>query len=190
MKINKKIIIIISIILIVITVLGIFCLNFIKNMQIDKEKTLETMEMIKEQYKSFSPVVEEFTTKRANFYTMKEDKMYLESIQENSTEILNFMQEYETFVINIDSNNSYLKENCKRKYADNRVNNTCNLFKQGYEAVMNYYITDLKVYNEFVTSYNAWADENSEEIKLNSMSFSLYKDYIDYDQDGSYLGGK
>lgn len=190
MKSNKKFLIMAGIIFVVIILTIIFLWIFVKNIQEDRVQTLKTMENIKEKYKAFSPMVEEFTTKRASFYGMKEEKMYLESIEQNREEIINLMKEYESLVLKVHNDNNYLEENCKRKYSDNRVNNTCNLFKQGYEAVMNYYMTDLKVYNEFVESYNTWAKENENETSLDIISFSLYSNYIDYDQDGSYLGGK
>lgn len=187
---KKSKILIGCLIIVLLILLGIFIYNFVKNMEEDKKETLKTMEIIKEKYKTFSPMVEEFTKKRAAFYAMKDEKFYLENIEENQEEILNFMTEYENFVLNVHKQNDYLEKNCQRKYSDNRVNNTCNLFKQGYEAVMNYYMTDLKVYNEFVGSYNTWAKENNIENALDIKSFSLYTSYIDYDKDGSYLGGK
>ena len=91
----------------------------------------------------------------------------------------------------VHNSSEFLQKNCMRKYSNASTNNTCTLFKQGYEAVMNYYMTDIAMYNEFVSEYNTWLTENGVELEpLNKQQFSLYDSYIDYDQDGSYLGGK
>lgn len=190
MKKNKTIAIIISTVSILLILVSILTYHFVQNMREDKKQTLAIMEQIKEKYNEFSKMVESFTHKRADFYEMKENAMYLESMQENRADIEKFMSEYELVVLEIHNKNTYLQDNCQRRYSDHRVNNTCELFKQGYEAVMNYYITDLKVYNTIIESYNAWVTENGEEGFLNKITFSLYNDYIDYDNDGSYLGGK
>ena len=85
----------------------------------------------------------------------------------------------------------YLQENCDRKYSSASVNNTCDLFKQGYESVVNYYLTDIEMYNKFVDEYNNWLTTNGMTLEpLTKEELSLYNSYIDYDKDGSYLGGK
>ena len=187
----KKRIIIIGIVVLIIVGFIIGGAIFIKSFNEDKKKTLVIMEEIKVKYKEFSPLVESFSEARANFYTAKEDLFFLESIDDNREEIYALMSDYNNLVMNIHTSSSYLQENCSRKYSSSSVNNTCNLFKQGYEAVVNYYITDIGVYNSFVKEYNEWITENNLTIEpLSEEQFSLYESYIDYDKDGSYLGGK
>lgn len=187
---NKKLIkylIIVGIILIIIIV-GVVL--FIKDFNKDRKETLKVMEKIKTNYKSFSPLIDQFLEKRTNFYNLKEQLMLLEDVETKKMELLNTMTEYENLIIQIDNENKFLKKNCQIKYFDNSVNNTCDLFKQEYEAAMNYYITDINVYNNFVKEYNNWIDENNNGLeKLEKKELTLYKDYIDYDKDGSYLGG-
>lgn len=187
----KKKWIIISVIVLLITGLTIGGVIFIKEFNEDKKKTLAIMEEIKVKYKEFSPLVEGFSEARTNFYTAKEELFFLESIDGNREAINTMMTDYNNLVMNVHNSSTYLQENCNRKYASSSVNNTCNLFKQGYEAVMNYYITDIEVYNTLVKEYSTWITENSLTVEpLSEQQFSLYKDYIDYDKDGSYLGGK
>jgi len=187
----KKKVIMILIIILVILGLGFGGYIFVKNFTEDQKKTLEIMEKIKEEYKSFSPLVEGFSEARTNFYTAKEELFYLESINDNRGTISTMMTSYNDLVMNVHTSSTYLQENCAREYANASVNNTCNLFKQGYEAVMNYYITDIGVYNSIVTEYNTWLTENSLTFEpLTLQEFTLYESYIDYDKDGSYLGGK
>lgn len=187
----KKRIIIISIIIIIISVLVFGGYLFIKDFNEDKEKTLETMEKVKEEYKKFSPLVEKFSDARTNFYNTKEELFYLESINDNREQINTMMNYYNNIILEAHNTSKYLQENCVREYVSHSVNNTCNLFKQGYEAMMNYYKTDIELYNKMVTEYNNWLTENSYDIEpLTSLELTLHKNYIDYDNDGSYLGGK
>ena len=187
----KKRVIIISLIIIIISGLVFGGYLFIKDFNEDKEKTLETMNKIKEEYKKFSPLVEKFSDERTNFYNTKEELLFLESINDNREQINLMMADYNNVVLEAHNTSKYLQKNCKREYASHSVNNTCNLFKQGYEAIMNYYKTDIELYNKIVIDYNNWITENLYDIEpLTAIELTLHKDYIDYDNDGSYLGGK
>lgn len=187
----KKKVIIIAIIILIILGLALGGYIFVKNFTEDQKKTLEVMEKIKEEYKSFSPLVEKFSEARTNFHIAKEELFFLDSINDNKDTIITMMTSYNNLVMNVHTSSAYLQENCAREYANASVNNTCNLFKQGYEAVMNYYITDIGVYNSIATEYNAWLTENSLTFEpLTLQEFTLHENYIDYDKDGSYLGGK
>lgn len=186
----KKVIVIISIILIMLGI-GFGGYLFIKDFSEDQKRTLAIMEKIKSEYQEFSPIVEKFSESRTDFYTAKEELFFLESIEDNKEEINTMMTDYHTLVMEAHNSSTYLKENCFRKYANNSVNNTCNLFKQGYEAIMNYYITDIEVYNTIVTEHINWIEENSFNLEpLQPIEFTLYENYIDYDADGSFLGGE
>ena len=130
---NKKLIkylIIVGVILIIIIV-GVVL--FIKDFNKDRKETLKVMEKIKTNYKSFSPLIDQFLEKRTNFYNLKEQLMLLEDVETKKMELLNTMTEYENLIIQIDNENKFLKKNCQIKYFDNSVNNTCDLFKQEYE---------------------------------------------------------
>lgn len=190
MKLKRKNIIILAIASICLIGLIIGIVIFVDNFKKDQKKTLEIVKNIKEEYKNFSPYTETFSEKRNKFYSLKEETMYLESFGEVQEEFITFLEEYNTFINEVDEKNEYLKNHCQRKYSDGVANNKCELFKQGYEAIMNYYITDIKVYNDFVDIYNKWLEENGEEASLSKKELTLYSDYIDYDKDGKYLGGE
>lgn len=186
----KKVIVIISVIL-VLAGLGVGGYFFIKDFSEDQKKTLAIMDEIKAKYQEFSPLVEEFSDSRTNFHTAKEELFFLEYIEGNKETINTMMTDYLNLVMEVHNSSKYLQENCFRKYSNHSVNNTCNLFKQGYEAVMNYYMTDIKVYNSIASDYNNWLTENSIGLEpLVPIEFSLYESYIDYDKDGSFLGGE
>lgn len=191
MKKKKKWIIIGIVVVMVISILTVILTILIKNIEEDRENTLKIMDEIGIKYKEFSPLVEEFSKQRTSFYEAKESMLYLETVGENREAIEELLFNYNEIVMKVHNDSNFLQENCNRKYAKGSTNNTCDLFKQGYESVMNYYITDMNMYNTFVGEYNKWIEENEYQVpKLDEQMLSLYKNYIDYDKDGSYLGGK
>ncbi len=188
---NKKlkVVIIILIIICFLSLLGFYLNHYIENIKKDRRETLVLMNEIKEKYTEFSPSIDSFKDKRAEFYNLKENEFYFENIYSNPAIVTGFIDEYESIILNIDGNSKFLKDNCFTRYADYTVNNKCNLFKQEYEAVINYYLTDLNIYNTIIDLYNNWLIENSLEGALENKKFELYSEYIDYDHDGSFLGG-
>lgn len=189
-KLNKGNIIIICIIsFFVIITIGviIFLTSFIK----DKEQSEKIVKNIKKEYQVFSESSNNFSKERAEFYSLVNEYFLLEEVNANMDTITTFINEYETLITTINDDSSYLLEYCEYKYADYSAENRCNLFKQGYEAIMNYYLTDINVYNNFVNTYDNYLNENELEYdKLNLIDLKYYKEYIDYDNDGYYLGGE
>ena len=63
------------------------------------------------------------------------------------------------------------------------------LAKANYEAAHNYYISDVKLYNQMIDEYDKYNLENGGTFaKVNKAEYKVYKDYIDYDKDGEYFG--
>ena len=175
----------------ILTTLIIGSVMFIQDFNKDNKETLKVMDKIRDEYKNFSPIVEEFSSQREKFYKMKEEVAFLETFEENREEFENIISEYNDLVNKVNDDSAFLQGNCKIEYANESVNNACNLFKQGYEAVMNYCLVDIEVYNKFVKEYNDYISENQLEVEpLKTQKFCLYEKYIDYDNDKTYLGGK
>ena len=54
---------------------------------------------------------------------------------------------------------------------------------------MNYYISDVNLYNQMVSEYEKYNTENGGQYpNVNKAEHVIYKDYIDYDEDGEYFG--
>lgn len=183
--------IILIIVLIILIGLGIYGYFFMKDFLKDEEDTKKLMEEIVASYNDFSKTVENISEKRSTFYELKEQMMILESTQKPAQQLDTFIKDYQTLRNDIEEKSTFLKENCKIKYSSKKVNNTCELFRQEYEAAYNYYITDINLYNQIVETYNKYVEENK--LKWNKLEIVDLKDkttYIDYDKDGSFLGGK
>lgn len=176
------------IIFIILLVIGIFLYFYISSFKVDREETLELMKEVNEDYPTFNKSMTEFVNKRNAFYKQK-DEIFLEDIGKNVNVWVKFMADYEKIINKVEDNSKRLKPNCKNDFGDINAKTECNQFRVNYEAAMNYYITDVKVYNNIVKEYNEWLiNNNSSYQKLEKVSLTIYKDYIDYDEDGEYFG--
>lgn len=184
----KKSLMIIGVVVLIIVVIFIGAWIWVDGLKEDKAATKVKMDEIKEAYPDFNTAVDEFSNLRNQFYTYKED-LYLETLRDNSEEWNNFINTYMAGIQKVEDSARTLKENCDIEYGDVSVSTKCNTFKANYEAAMNYYISDAKLYNQMVDEYDKYNSENGNTFaKVNRAELSIYQDYIDYDKDGECFG--
>ena len=184
----KKSLMIIGVVVLIIVVIFIGAWIWVDGLKEDKAATKVKMDEIKAAYPDFNTAVDEFSNLRNQFYTYKED-LYLETLRDNSEEWNNFINTYMAGIQKVEDSARTLKENCDIEYGDVSVSTKCNTFKANYEAAMNYYISDAKLYNQMVDEYDKYNAENGNTYaKVNRAELSIYQDYIDYDKDGECFG--
>lgn len=184
----KKSLTIIGIVILVIAIIFIGAWIWVDGLKEDTALTKEKMDEIKNAYPIFNTAVDEFSNLRNQFYTYKED-LYLETLRDNSEAWNNFINTYMMGIQKVEDSAKVLKENCNIEYGDVGVSIKCNTFKANYEAAMNYYISDAKLYNQMVDEYDKYNAENGNVFpKVNKAEFKIYQDYIDYDDDGECFG--
>ena len=184
----KKSLMIIGVVVLIIVVIFIGAWIWVDGLKEDKAATKVKMDEIKAAYPDFNTAVDEFSNLRNQFYTYKED-LYLETLRDNSEEWNNFINTYMAGIQKVEDSARTLKENCDIEYGDVSVSTKCNTFKANYEAAMNYYISDAKLYNQMVDEYDKYNSENGNTFaKVNRAELSIYQDYIDYDKDGECFG--
>jgi ABC-type Na+ efflux pump permease subunit len=182
----KKKWIILLIVIILVFALAIYL--YINSFKEDKKETLKIMKQVNTDYPVFIKATNACVEKRNEFYKQKED-IYLEEISKNPADWTTLMSEYEELLNQVETSSKRLKKYCKNEFGDITVKTECNKFKANYEAVMNYYITDVKVYNKLVKEYNEWVNtNNSSASKLEKVKLKIYDKYIDFDEDGEYFG--
>ena len=165
----KKSLKIIGIVIIIIAIIFIGAWIWVDGLKEDRAETQAKMDEILKAYPNFNEAVDDFSNLRNQFYSYKED-LYLETLRDNADAWNTFMKTYE-------------------EYGDVNVSNKCTMFKANYESAMNYYISDIKLYNQMVDEYSKYNLENGNSYpKVNEGTLPIYKDYIDYDKDGEYFG--
>jgi flagellar basal body-associated protein FliL len=180
---KKKIIIIVIIALVVGAGLFIFL-----DMKKDKELTRKKMSEVTSNYQTFKKLAGTFNTTRADLYSVVLNNIYYDDLAKNSDKYYAKFSEYEAEVDSITKTTKTLKSLCVGVYYPKiTINNECNAYTTAYEAMYNYFVTDVKVYNKNITAYNTYAKEQNLTTTLKEYSTTKTK-YIDYNNDGIYAG--
>lgn len=191
MKKGKKITIIILIVSLIISGLSLLIYNFYKDYKEDKIKTEELIKNVNADYENFITKINNINSKRGKVYTEIFKETYYTDMQNNIDNWNTILNEYGNSVKELDSNFKYLKNNCVDiKFYHSDINPKCESFLQNYEMIINYYISDVIDYNNNIDSYNTWVNENQEESYkiIDKFVNNSYTEYIDFNNDGVFLG--
>lgn len=148
-------------------------------------------------YETFRHKTEAFSKKRDSINgDISEYTSYYTGMPENYESMLEELKEYETLVKEVEDAASYLKSNClNESYSSTDANNKCNAYIINYERTVNSFIGDINFFNSKIDEYNEWAIKENEELNenekykpLEKFTSSYYKEYIDINNDGTYLG--
>lgn len=184
----KKSLTIIGVVILVTAIIFIGAWVWFSGLKEDRTTTQAKMDKILEAYPTFNQVVNDFSNLRNQFYSYKED-LYLETLRDNAEAWNTFMSNYADGIQKVEDSAQVLKENCDLEYGDVKVSTKCTNFKVNYEAAMNYYISDVKLYNQMVSEYEKYNTESGGKYPVvNKAEYKIYEDYIDYDKDGEYFG--
>ncbi len=152
---------------------------------------------IKNVYESFKIKTEEFSTKRDLINSdISEYVSYYTGIEKNYNDMIEELKEYENLVIEVEDAAVYLKKHClNESYSDQDANNKCNAYIINYEKTVNSFISDIEFFNSKIDEYNNWIISENEElddedkyIEVERYKATKYKEYIDINNDGTYLG--
>ena len=184
----KKSLTIIGIVIVITAIIFIGAWVWFSGLKEDRAATQAKMDKILEAYPTFNQMVNDFSNLRNQFYSYKED-LYLETLRDNAEAWNTFMSNYADGIQKVEDSAQVLKENCDLEYGDVKVSTKCTNFKVNYEAAMNYYISDVKLYNQMVSEYEKYNTEGGGKYPVvNKAEYKIYEDYIDYDKDGEYFG--
>ena len=184
----KKSLKVIGIVFIIIAILFALAWIWASGLKEDQKLTKKTMKLILESYENFNNRVEEFSNYRNEFYEMKED-LFLETLGEQADDWNDFIKKYADSISEVEKASKNLKKNCEIKYGDVNTNSKCTAFKANYEAAHNYYISDIKLYNDMIDDYDKWnKEEGNKYSEVEKGSYPIYKKYIDFYKDGEYFG--
>lgn len=147
-------------------------------------------------YEVFKKKTEDFSNKRDEVNAEIADYIsYYTGMLEKYDNILITLENYEKLVTEVEDTAVYLKNHCiKTSYSSIDANNKCNLYIMNYEKVVNTFIGDIEFFNSKINEYNEWATKENNELQtekyksLEKFVPKTYKDYIDINNDGTYLG--
>ena len=184
----KKSLTIIGVVMIIIVIIFICAWIWVDGLKEDTAITKKKMDEVLDAYPKFNEEVDNFSKLRNQLYESKED-LYLETLRDNAASWNTFMENYKNSIMKVENTALILKKNCAEEYGDVNVSSKCTTFKANYEAAHNYYISDVKMYNQMVDEYDEYnAEHGNGYAKVNKALYGPYDDYIDYDKDGEYFG--
>lgn len=177
---KKKKILIISIVILVIIVVAVLVGIKINNKNTELDKTQRKIEST---YKELENNIKDYNSNREMIGTKLED-YYTDNLESDYDGFVEVLNEQENIIDKIKIGTEELGKNCgDRLYPKSDINKICNNYQDYYETVANVFVNDYSEINAIVDSYN----------QANNKELEIYKaeelvDYVDYNEDGKYLG--
>ena len=176
--------------------------TFVNNYKKDKKEQLDKEIKIAEE---IDKVYEEFFDKEKDLSTFRDElieditnfSQYYQQMPDDYDEIIEKVGEYEDKLIDIEDKSSYLKSVCNRRYSISDANDLCDAYYINLEKSINFFIGDIEFFNSKIEEYNEWIITENESLitftkyeELDKYSVKKYKDYVDLNDDTTYLGKK
>lgn len=161
--------------------------SFVAGLKKDRNETYRRILVVNDEFEIFSTNTSVFEVYRDDLYQKYLGTFYFETMYQNDSVLKTNLSNYENIVDEIAKNVKQLDSLCKEVYyPDNEANSKCVNYKSIYEQVVNYFVSDIHLYNDYVKKYNEYGSnqENFSSISL----YSTKKDYIDYNLDKKYDG--
>mgnify|MGYP004620170865 CR=1 FL=1 len=146
----------------------------------------QRMNEISTTYQDFKQKISSFNEKRDAIYQDMMQDMYYQTLQEKDAAFKQTLQEYEQIADEIKKDYQKVETNCKNSlYPDVSINQKCEAFILGYEQTINSFVSDVDLYNQNITAYNTWSQENNQQPLE---KYKTKKEYIDVNGDRIYKG--
>lgn len=165
---------------------GTVC-SFVVSLKEDQEKTQARMVVVKEEFESFNAAVSAFEVERDTLYTEALGNLYYDTLATDDVTLKNKLSNYESIVDGIEEKVETMDKLCKDVYyPDSTVNSKCSDYKLIYEQVINYFVEDVKLYNNTIKTFNEQQVAAGSTYAL--IEYKTDKKYVDYNKDGVYEG--
>ena len=171
---------------IVLIVAGCFS-SFLKGLRADHNVVLKKMDNVEQEFESFSTNTTVFEEMRDELYNETLGNIFFETMQEEDETVKNKLSNYEQLVDALTKSTKSLDQLCEKTYfPKGEVNSMCINYKMIYEQVINYFVTDIKIYNENIEKYNEYERGLNSDLRLDR--YKTNKSYIDYNNDKMFDG--
>lgn len=160
-------------------------MSFVTSFAKDVTDAKDNVEIIQNKFQSFKELMEVFNGERELVYSDVINDLYVEHASEKYSSWITTFQSYEQTIAKVSEYRPILEQRCiDILYNDSNIQSKCDSMLLSYETAINYYVKDVFKFNEFIEVYNAGVDELS---RLAPYALKGYN-YIDFNDDGKYLG--
>lgn len=161
--------------------------SFVLGLKEDKEEIYNRINDVNDEFEVFSTNTSVFENFRDELYNVVLSNVYYDTMYDEDKTVKNKLSNYENLVDQLTKNTKKLNGLCEDVYyPDSKVNTKCNNYKSIYEQVVNYFVTDISVYNENVKKYNEYQRNKNSDLRVDN--YKTNKKYIDYNHDKEYDG--
>ena len=160
---------------------------FVTGLKKDREESFNRIHEVNDQFEVFSTNTSVFEEYRDELYNVVLGNVYYDTMFQEDKNIKEKLSNYEHLVDELTKNTKELNKLCDNMYyTDSSAVSKCKNYKSIYEQVVNYFVSDIKVYNTNVDSYNKYQEENKLEKPIEK--YDTKKDYIDFNGDKKFDG--
>ena len=161
--------------------------SFVLGLKKDKQEIYNRINDVNDEFEVFSTNTSVFESFRDELYNVVLSNVYYDTMYDEDKAVKNKLSNYENLVDELTKNTKKLDNLCNDVYyPDSKVNTKCNNYKSIYEQVVNYFVSDINVYNENVVKYNEYQKNNNSDLRVDK--YKTTKKYIDYNNDKEYDG--
>lgn len=161
--------------------------SFVLGLKRDKEEISNRINEVNDEFEVFSTNTSVFESTRDELYNVVLSNVYYDTMYDEDKAVKNKLSNYEHLVDELTNNTKKLDSLCEDVYyPDSKVNTKCNNYKSIYEQVINYFVSDIKVYNGNVSKYNEYQKNNNSDLRVDN--YKTKKNYVDYNKDKVYDG--
>ena len=161
--------------------------SFVIGLQEDHRETSKRIVEVNNDFEVFSTNTTAFEDTRDELYNVVLSNIYYDTMYQDDKVVKNTLSNYEHLVDELTRNVHKLDSLCKGLYyPDSSVNNKCSNYEEIYEQVINYFVSDIELYNSNVKKYNEY-QENLRTL-LRIRKYKTTKEFLDYNNDGKFDG--
>lgn len=161
--------------------------TFVMGLQNDRNEFYKRINDIDNSFESFSTNVSAFGNIRDDLYSAVISNTHYENMFQDDVHVKNKLSNYEHLVDELTRNVNYLTTLCNdNDYFRDGVSDKCAKYKSIYEQVVNFFVSDINVYNNNILKYNEYQKALKKSYFIDF--YQTDKDYVDYNNDSVYEG--
>lgn len=151
---------------------------------------------IKDVYQTFYEKEVDLSTYRDKLLNdVKDFSEFFTEMPDGYTKIISEVEQYETLIMEIEDISSYLNDKCNKRYSVLEANDKCGAYYKNLEKTINIFVGDMEFFNSKIKDFNEWTEVENKSLiatkkydKLSEYNIKKYTDYVDLNDDGTYLG--
>lgn len=162
--------------------------SFVLGLKRDRQATYNRVSDINNTFEVISTNTSVFESVRDELYNQVLNNLFYDTMYQEDKGIKNKLSNYENLVDELTRNTYEMNSLCGKNYyyPDSVANTRCKNYKSIYEQIVNYFVSDIELYNGHIDKYNQYQESLGSLYRLRK--YQTNKVYIDYNGDNQMDG--